>query len=363
MSLSARFLTPPLLLASVAFAQPKFPAKAAAARVLDSLGAAFVAARNAPAVSIAVVRGRDTLALNGWGKADWENDVNATARSVYRIGSVTKQFTAAAVMQLVEQGRVKLDDSIGAYLPALPAAWRGVKVRQLLNHTSGIPSYTGLGPRWTRRMGEEMTPDTLVGLTANEPMRFTPGTGWEYDNSGYVVLGMLVEKLAGRPWGQDIEERFAKPLGLEDTRNCLTRAIIPRRVQGYERSPNGPFVNAAYLAMSQPYAAGALCSTAGDLAKWNRALATGRVVSAASYALMTTPEGAAAPAHYGFGLSRDSLAGHVMIAHAGGINGFSAFNAWIPDAELSISVLTNSGSGHAERLALELARAALGLPR
>src|SRR5439155_6838548 len=132
-----------------------------------------------------------------------------------------------------------------------------------------------IGPRWTSRWGEEMTPDTLVALTAHDPMRFKPGTNWEYDNSGYVVLGMLVEKLAGRPWGQDIQERFAKPLGLEDTRNCVTRGIILRRAHGYEKNPNGPFSNAAYLAMSQPYAAGALCSSVGDMAKWNRALATG----------------------------------------------------------------------------------------
>src|SRR5205814_1519157 len=118
-----------------------------------------------------------------------------------------------------EQGKVKLDDTIGMHLLTLPAAWRGVTVRQLLNHTSGIPSYTDIGPRWLRRWGEEMPPDTLVALTANDSMWFKPGTSWRYDNSGYVVLGMLVEKLAGRPWGQDVLERFAKPLGLDDTRN------------------------------------------------------------------------------------------------------------------------------------------------
>src|SRR5205085_11224134 len=126
------------------------PSKASVARMVDSLAAEFITTHGAPAVSIGVFRGRDTLVFSGWGKADLENDVAATARSVYEIGSITKQFTSAAVMQLVEQGKVRLDDSIGAHLTTLPATWRGVTVRQLLNHTSGIPSYTDVGARWAR---------------------------------------------------------------------------------------------------------------------------------------------------------------------------------------------------------------------
>jgi D-alanyl-D-alanine carboxypeptidase len=352
------------LAASTAVNAQSLPPKAQVERLVDSLGADFVATRGAPAVSIAVVRGHDTLAYGGWGKADYENDVAATARTVYRIGSITKQFTAAAVMKFVEQETVRLDDSIGTYLPALPAAWRVATVRQLLNHTSGIPSYTDIGERWTRRWGEEMTPDTLVALTAKDPMWFPPGSSWRYDNSGYVVLGMLIEKMAGRPWATDIQERFAKPLGLADTRNCAMRTIIMRRAHGYELTSNGLFANAAYLAMSQPYAAGALCSTVGDLAKWNDALANGQVVSPASYALMTTPQGAAAtaPLKYGFGLARDTMAGRVVIVHGGGINGFISSNAWFPDVQTSVTVLTNSGSARADALLAQVARAAMGVP-
>ena len=350
-----------LQVATPAARAQQMPSRAVVARVADSLATDFIATRGAPALSIAIVRGRDTLVLGGWGKADLENDVPATARTVYRIGSITKQFTSAAVMQLAERGAVKLDDSIGTYLGTLPAAWRGVTVRQLLNHTSGIPSYTNVGPRWVRRWGEEMTPDSLVALTANDTMWFKPGTSWNYDNSGYVVLGMLVEKVAGRPWGTDIVERFAKPLGLDDTQNCLVPPIIPRRARGYA-DVNRTWTNATYLAMTQPYAAGALCSTVGDLTRWNRALATGKVVSAASYATMTTPEGAAVRSKYGFGLGRDTLAGRTVISHGGGIPGFISSNAWFPDAELSVSVLTNSGSAPSDRLLAQLARLALGVP-
>jgi hypothetical protein len=172
---------------------------------------------------------------------------------------------------------------------------------------------------------------------------------------------MLIEKITGHPWGTDIADRFSKPLGLGDTRDCLATPIIPRRARGYESS-GGTWINTPYLAMSQPYSAGAMCSTVGDLAKWNRALNAGHVVSAASYALMTTPEGAATAPHYGFGLARDTIAGRTMIAHGGGINGFATGNAWVPSAELSITVLANSASANSDELVKQLARAALGVP-
>jgi CubicO group peptidase (beta-lactamase class C family) len=358
--MSRRLLALSLVFPAALSAQ-SLPPVATVARVADSLAQAFLAGRGAPSVAIGVVRGADTIVMKAWGMADLEQDVAATPKSVYRIGSVTKQFTAAAVMQLVEQGKVRLDDSISAHVPSLPAAWRRVTVRQLLNHTSGIPSYTSLGPPWARRWGEEMTPDTLVALTAAAPMRFPSGTKWEYDNTGYVLLGMLIEKVTGHSWGTDLEERFTKPLGLSDTRNCLATPLVPRRVRGYEPQGNG-WVNATYLAMSQPYAAGAICSTVGDIATWNRALHTGKVVSPSSYALMTTPAGAAVEAKYGFGLGRDTVAGRPMISHGGGIHGFITENVWVPSEQLSVTVLTNSGSARIDVLRRQLTLAALGVP-
>lgn len=234
-------------------------------------------------------------------------------------------------------------------------------VQQLLNHTSGIPSYTDVGMRWETRWAEEMNPDTLVALTANDTMWFKPGNSWQYDNSGYVVLGMLIEKVTGHSWAADITERLAKPLGLPDTQNCMTQPVIPRRARGYEDT-SGTWVNATYLAMSQPYAAGALCSTVGDMARWDQALASGKVVSIASYVQMTIPVGAAVKNKYGFGIMRDSLDGHLIILHDGGINGFLTYNAWFPDDRMSVTVLTNSGSARADRLMAQVERAALGIP-
>jgi CubicO group peptidase (beta-lactamase class C family) len=332
-------------------------------RVVDSLANAFITNREtgSPGVSIAVVRGSDTLVMKGWGLADLENDVPATAQTVYRIGSITKQFTAAAVMQLVQDGKVKLDEPIGTYLPTLPEAWRAATVRQFLNHTSGVPSYTDVGQRWVRRWGEAMSPDTIVAITAGDTMWFKPGTSWRYDNTGYVVLGMLVEKVTGHSWADEMGSRFFKPLGMTSTENCRQAPLIRHRAQGYE-FVKGQWQNTPYLEMTQPYAAGALCSTVGDLAKWDHALGTGRVVSAESYSQMTTPTGAAAPRHYGFGLMQDTLAGQRVIRHSGGINGFISDNAWFPGVQMSVTVLTNSGSARANDLLNQVARAALGVP-
>jgi CubicO group peptidase (beta-lactamase class C family) len=174
---------------------------------------------------------------------------------------------------------------------------------------------------------------------------------------------MLIEKIAGRPWGTDMEERFFKPLGLTRTYNCIAEPIIPRRARGYEKSGPG-WINAPYLAMSQPYAAGAICSTVGDMARWNRALHTGRVVSAESYRLMTTPEGAAArsESRYGFGLSREKMGELDVVEHGGGIHGFVSANAWVPAPELSLTVLANAGSARSDELLRQVARAVMGIP-
>jgi CubicO group peptidase (beta-lactamase class C family) len=335
--------------------------RAALATRLDSVTAAWLAEGTSPGVSVAVVRGRDTLLLKGYGVADRASSTPVTPATVFRIGSVTKQFTAALVMQLVEQRKVALDDSIAAHLAGLPAAWRGVTVRQLLNHTSGIPSYTDLGPSWRARWAEDMTPDTLAALTAAQPMTFAPGAGWKYNNTGYVLLGMLVERKLGKPYAAAVAERIARPLGLASTGYCPPALPAAGHASGYARQ-GGAFVDAPKLSMTQPYAAGSLCSTPADLARWNAALATGRVVSPASWALMTTPTGAAAAQGYGFGIGSGAFAGHRRVSHSGGVHGFVSQNAYYPDDSLSVAVLTNANGADPAALLADLSRVALGIP-
>jgi D-alanyl-D-alanine carboxypeptidase len=351
-----------LVLVPLSLSAQAMPTPAAAKRVVDSLARDFIARNQAPSVAIAVLRGNDTISIAAFGMANLELEVPATPQTVYRIGSVTKQFTSAMVMQLIEQNKVNLEDSIGAHLSGLPAPWRPVTIHQLLNHTSGIPSYTGLGEVWRRRWAEEMTPDTIIAMVRDKPMDFPRGTQWAYNNTGYILLGMLIEKVTGKTWGEELVSRFAGPLELKDTRNCPTTPLIPRRASGYEEE-NGVWGNTPFLAMTQPYSAGAMCSTVGDLARWNRALHTGKVVSTASYDLMITPTGAAnVRPLYGFGLMRDTIAGRDLIVHGGGIHGFVTANSWLPSAGLSVSVLTNGGANSPQDLMKQLIRASIGAP-
>ena len=209
-------------------AQSRPPVRAVQ-RVVDSLAHTYIEAQHAPAVSIAILRGSDTIVRAGYGFADLEQQVGASPSTLYQIGSITKQFAAAAVMRLVEAGRINLDDSISGYISGLPTDWRRVSVRQLLNHTSGIPSMTDIGPRWLNRWREDMSTDTLVALTARDSMWFKPGTAWRYDNTGYILVGMLLDRVTAEPFPSYLETKLLRPLGLVHSYYCDLRRVLPGR--------------------------------------------------------------------------------------------------------------------------------------
>lgn len=316
-----------------------------------------------PGVSVAITRGGEPVLVRGWGHADLELDVPAGERTVYRIGSVTKQFTAAAIMRLVEQGKVELDDTLSEYLQGLPAWADRVTIHQLLNHTSGIRSYTALGPRWIDVMPLDRTHEQMLALFKDEPADFGPGARFLYNNSGYYLLGLVIEKVTGQGYADHLEEQFHRPLGLESTLYCSERPLVKHRAEGYAVD-DGQFVNDAPISMTQPYAAGALCSTVGDLAAWARALAHGRVVSPDSYRRMTTPTtpGDGKEVGYGYGLSMGDLAGEPYVAHGGGINGFISQLSYYPRADVAIAVLSNSGSAPSDQIERAIARKVFGIP-
>jgi len=330
---------------------------------VDSVATAAVAEHRTAGVSVAVVKNGRTVLAKGYGFADLENDVPATPETVYRIGSITKQFTSAAIMRLMEQGKLSLDDTLQKFLPNFPAQGNRVTVRHLLNHTSGIKSYTSLGPKWARVVRLDLAPDSLVALFANEPFDFKPGDAWRYDNSGYFLLGMIIEKISGKPYGQYLQDELFTPLGLKSTIYCDQAPLIKHRAQGYAARPDGGFINAEPLSMTQPYAAGSLCSTVNDLATWTLALSSGKVVSPASYKLMTTPGtlNDGKPLTYGFGLGIGAVAGHRQVSHNGGINGFISELHHYPDDSLVTVVLTNTGALTAVQLERLIARRALGI--
>ena len=330
---------------------------------VDSVATAAVAEKRTAGVSVAVAMNGRTVLAKGYGFADLENDVPATAETVYRIGSITKQFTSAAIMRLAEQGKLSLDDTLQKFFPDFPTQGNRVTVRHLLNHTSGIKSYTSLGPKWARVIRLDLAPDSLLALFANEPFDFKPGDSYRYNNSGYFLLGMIVEKLSGKPYGQYLKDELFTPLGLGSTMYCDQAPLIKHRAQGYATRPGGAFINAEPLSMTQPYSAGALCSTVTDLVAWTQALSSGKVVSPASYKLMTTPVALndGKPINYGFGLGTGTLGGHRQVSHNGGINGFISELHHYPDDSVITVVLTNTGAPTAVQLERLIARRALGI--
>jgi CubicO group peptidase (beta-lactamase class C family) len=356
-----RLSVPAVLLAATAaaaHAQDK-----ALVSYVDSVANAAVAQHKTPGVSVAVVRRGRTALAKGYGFADLENDIPATAETVYRIGSITKQFTSSAIMRLAEQGKLSLDDTLQKFLPTYDTKGNRVTVRHLLNHTSGIKSYTSL-PAFGRVMRLDLPHDSLVALFASEPFDFKPGDRWLYDNSGYFLLGMIVEKVSGKPYGQYLQDEFFTPLGLKSTVYCDEAPLIKHRARGYVPKPGVQFANADPLSMELPYAAGSLCSTVTDLAAWTAALSSGKVVSPSSYKQMTTPltlnDGK--PLTYGFGLGVGALRGHRQISHNGGINGFvSELHHYVDDSTVVV-VLTNVGSRTAVDLEKLVATRALGIP-
>jgi len=333
------------------------------AHAADSIANAIIKRGSVAALSIAVVRGRDTLVMKGYGMADIENDVPATARTVYRIGSVTKQFTSVAIMQLVEQGKLSLDDDVTKYVPNAPTHGRRVLVRHLLNHTSGIPSYTDVGPEFGHVMRLDLSKDSLIATVKDDSLQFEPGSHFYYNNTGYFLLGMIIERVTGKPYGDYLRDALFTPNGLTSTVYCSVTPLIKHRAQGYEGRPTG-LVNAPYISMDLPYAAGSLCSSVGDLAAWTRLLHSGKLVKQASFTAMTTPAKLTSgrPMQYGFGLFMDTVGTHRRIQHGGGINGFISELAYYPDDSLTVVVLSNTAPAPSDEVAENLARVAFGMP-
>jgi len=308
----------------------------------------------ADCMSIAISRGNETLIERAWGVVDVTTGRPATPATVYKIGSVSKQFTAVLLLKQVERGKLALTDSIGHYLAnGLRPEWRPLRIEQLLNHTAGMQNdLTREG-----RPEEEVSTETMIGWAARDTMRFAPGTRTAYSNVGYLLLGALVEKLYGKPYGAALQEEIARPLGLETLRWCTHPAKDTTVATGHEYLGPGNNKPSPYAHPSKSLGAGGLCASAPDLATWNRALHGGRVLSPDSYAAMITPRGVARG--YGFGLQMTTTAwGKPVIYHLGGIIGFSAANAWFPSDSLSVTTLYNSiGNGFPTNFILDIARA------
>jgi CubicO group peptidase (beta-lactamase class C family) len=298
----------------------------------------------------------ETLLRQGFGLVDREWRIPHVPESKFRLGSLTKQFTAAAILQLMEGGRLALDDAIGKHYPSAPATWREVSLLHLLTHTSGIPSYTAIPGFFDAAARLESTPQEIIALMRGRPLLFQPGAQFKYNNGGYVILGHVIELLSGLRYEDYVAKNILLPLGLADTGYDHDDLILPYRARGY-RFENGALKNAAYLAMSVPHAAGAIYSSADDLLAWLKALRAGRLVSAASAALMMRDHGHG----YGFGFAVQSQFARAHLVHAGGINGFSVVLSHYPDADLSVIVLANIQAAPVQKIARDLAALYFGI--
>jgi len=298
--------------------------------------------------TVLVAEGDRIILDKGYGYANLEWKIPDVPEAKLRLGSITKQFTAASILLLEERGKLSTNDPVKKYMPDAPAAWDKITIYNLLTHTSGIPSFTDF-PDYRSTEATPTTPEKLVARFRDKPLDFQPGEKWKYSNSGYVLLGCLLEKISGQSYQDFVTQNIFKPLGMSDSGYDSNSAIIPHRAYGYSPSPNG-IVNAGYIDMTIPFSAGALYSTTHDLLRWEQGLFGGKVLSAASLKKMTTPF----KENYACGLMVHTVNGHQVIEHGGGIEGFNTDLAYYPDDRLTIVVHGNLNGSAPDEIASKL---------
>lgn len=274
-----------------------------------------------------------------YGMANYDWSIPNTIDTKFRLGSVTKQFGAAAILKLEEQGKLKTTDNACDYLPACPEIWKPITIHQLLSHTSGIPNFTSF-PEYARIQVRPSRYEEQVKSVWEKKMDFDPGTKWQYSNTGYVMLGQIIEKASGKPWEAYLQQEIFTPAGMTDTRADSNSDIIAKRAAGYSIK-SGNTRNAGFIDMRIPNVAGALISTTGDLYKWDRALATNKILSEAGRKKMWTP----VKNDYAYGWGIGDQNGKTEQSHGGGIDGFSTFLLRVPEDGVLVVVLSNFEDG------------------
>jgi CubicO group peptidase (beta-lactamase class C family) len=283
----------------------------------------------------------------GYANLEWE--VPHTAASKFRIGSMTKQFTAAAILLLEEEGKLQVEDPLSKYLADVPPTWSGITLHQLLTHTSGIPDLV-LFPDYPTLRTQPSPPEKTYLLLRTKPLDFAPGQKFQYSNSGYVVLALVIERLTGKSYGAFMQERIFGPLGLNDTGNDAHRPLLKNRADGYvPLTPGTPpdpgtrevYRNADFIDMSLPTGGGSMYSTTGDLRRWVNALFGGKLLSPVSLAKMTTPH----VGGYGYGLFVQDRDGVQRISHGGSVHGFLSTMTYHRQSDVLVIVLSNTTAG------------------
>jgi CubicO group peptidase (beta-lactamase class C family) len=296
---------------------------------------------NEPGTAVLAMKDGKTILRKGYGMANLELGIPIKPGMVFRIGSITKQFTSVAIMKLAEEGKLSVTHDIKKYLKDYPNHGHKITIHNLLNHTSGIKNLTDM-PESVPLMRNDMTLKELIDFFKNQPMDFAPGERFLYNNSGYILLGGIIEKVSGKSYEAYIDENIFKPLGMSGSYYGSNTRIIPLRASGYEKEKN-EITNASYLSMTLPFAAGSLLSTVDDLHRWYQALEAGKVLSQKSLEQMHTPTklNNGKTQNYGYGWGLGTLFGEKTIEHGGGINGFTTYALRIPEKRVFVTVLTN----------------------
>lgn len=302
--------------------------------------------------SVLVARAEVIIFQKSYGYANLEWRMPSADDGKFEIGSVTKQFTAACILLLQEQGKLNVDDPVKKYYAEAPPAWDKITLRNLLTHTSGLPNFTSF-PDYLPTETLPTTPEKLIERFRDKSLEFQPGTKWAYSNSNYIVLGYVIEKTSGTSYAEFLQKNVLEKLEMANSGIDDPKAILPHRVSGYMPTLKGP-ENANYVNMTVPYAAGAMYSTTGDLLKWNLGLYGGKLLKPESLVQMTTPF----KDNYGFGLFVSTENGHKVISHGGGIEGFNAEVNYYPDDKLTVVTLANINGPEAGEIAKDLAAVA-----
>lgn len=349
---------------SVAYAPPDTVGteKAMAAQIEDSIGGHYKADR--PGATVIVTKDGATVFRKAYGMADVAKRQAMDAAMSLRLGSITKQFTAVGILMLAEQGKLSVTDEITRFLPDYPTQGKKITIEHLLTHTSGIQSFTGRRG-YMATIAQDVSVEQMIDRFKNDPMQFEPGSRYAYNNSGYFLLGAIIEKVSGQPYAKFLEQRIFVPLAMDQTAYEGHERGKGAHAVGHSKALSS-FGPSAPISMTQPYAAGSLVSSVDDLARWEAAVAGGKLLKAASWKQAFTPYklSTGAITGYGYGWHIGKLNGSVRISHGGSINGFSAYALRLPEKKLFVAVLSNTDSGLAnpEFIAMKAAAVAMGQP-
>jgi CubicO group peptidase (beta-lactamase class C family) len=316
---------------------------------------------NEPGASAIVVKKGQVIYKKGVGMADMELNVPVQPDMNFRIGSISKQFTAISILQLAQQGKLNLQDDIKKYIPDYGIT-TPITIEHLLTHTSGIKSYTNVDSFW-KQMRNDLTPRAIIALTEKDTLEFKPGSKWNYNNTGYVMLGYIIEKISGKTYEDYVTDNIFKPAGMNNSFYGSESRIIKNRVKGYKNDGNG-FLNSDYISMTLPHAAGSLLSTVEDLWKWNKALYSYQLLKKEwlDKALKPYILSDGKPTDYGYGLSFAKIQGSKTIEHGGGIPGFLTSGIYLPEEDIFVAVFSNCDCKSPEEITPKLAALALGKP-